>query len=221
LENQKSIFTSFESDNWFLRNREALENKKEFIDMDELIPFVQPNFSILEIGCSNGTKLNYLKNKLPHHQLKFFGIDPSTKSVNDGNEKFGNISLSVGSSDELNFEEDYFDMIIVGFCLYLVDRNLIFKTVSEIDRVLKQKGFLIVTDFEPIAPMRKIYHHTEGVYTYKNNYSNFFTSGGHYSVVRKVPFSDTQIDFAENKNERVASTILYKEKYEDVYALSQ
>lgn len=99
-----------------------------------------------------------------------YGIDPSKKSIEDGRDKFPKINLSEGTSDLLNFNNNIFDIVYVGFCLYVVDRELIFKTISEIDRVLKIKCMLVITDFEPPYPLRNTYKHTEGVFTYKNNH---------------------------------------------------
>ena len=214
---QKDIFINGESDNWFFRNKESLKNQTEFIDVNEVLGYIKEQNNILEIGCSNGTKLNYIQEKLPNLKLSLFGIDPSVKSIEDGKSNFSNLKLEVGTSDLLNYSDGLFDIVIVGFCLYLVDRNLIFKTISEIDRVLKQNGFLVITDFEPPFPTKKPYIHKEGVYSYKNNYSNFFVGGGHYNLLRKVHFSHSDLIFDSNFNERVSSSILYKENLDEVY----
>jgi ubiquinone/menaquinone biosynthesis C-methylase UbiE len=215
--NQKEIFLKEESDNWFIRNKESLKNLTKYIDIDEILDYVKENNNILEIGCANGTKLNYIQQKLPNLNISLFGIDPSIKSIEDGNLNFNKIKLEIGTSDFLNYEDNFFDIVIVGFCLYLVDRELIFKTVSEIDRVLKQKGFLVITDFEPPFPMKKEYIHKEGVYSYKNNYSNFFLGGGHYNLLRKIHFSHSDLIFDSNFDERVSTTILYKENFREIY----
>ena len=69
--------------------------------------------------------------------------------------RYKKLNLKVGSSDNLDFDDLFFDVIILGFCLYLVDRNLIFKTVSEIDRTLKEGGILIINDFDTPFPYKK------------------------------------------------------------------
>lgn len=119
---QKDIFLESEGDNWFKRN------ESDFIDLDEILPFLKSNDKLLEIGCSNGTNLKYLNNKLP--DIELHGIDPSTESVNSGMKDFKNFSLQVGTSDHLDFPDESFDVVLLGFCLYLVDRKLIFKTIS-------------------------------------------------------------------------------------------
>lgn len=215
--NQRDIFINGESDAWFIRNKEILKTRTEFNDINEVLAYVKAKDSILEIGCSNGAKLNYVQEKLPNLGISLFGIDPSIKSIDDGKNNFTNLTLEVGTSDVLNFADNSFDVVIVGFCLYLVDRHLIFKTVSEIDRVLKQNGILVITDFEPPFPIKRPYVHKAGVYSYKNNYSNFFVGGGHYTLLKKIHFNHSNVIFDSNFNERVSTSILYKENLEEVY----
>ena len=113
----------------------------------------------------------------------------------------------------------YFDVVILGFCLYLVDRELLFKTISEVDRTLKQGGYLVITDFETPFPIKRNYEHLEGCFSYKNNYSNFFLGGGHYSLVNKIHTSHSTDMFNPDINERVSTSVLYKEHYSKIYRL--
>ena len=59
--------------------------------------------------------------------------------------------------NSFSFPDNFFDMIILGFCLYLCDRNKLFKIASEVDRVLKENSYLVIIDFYP------------GSFYYKNN----------------------------------------------------
>ena len=68
--------------------------------------------------------------------------------------KYPNLNLKQGTSDQIEFDNQYFNVVILGFCLYLVDRELLFKTISEVDRTLKQGGYLVITDFETPFPSK-------------------------------------------------------------------
>ena len=63
----------------------------------------------------------------------------------------------LGHLISLMFDNEVFDIIICGFFLYLVDRNLVFKTVSEIDRTIKEGGYLVIIDFEVPFPSSNDY----------------------------------------------------------------
>ena len=213
---QKEIFINKEGDQWFKRN---LNNSRNFKDINSFIPLIKDKDKILEIGTSDGIKLDYLSRKLSNLNLGLFGIDPSCKSINSGSQKYPNLNLKQGTSDQIEFEDKYFNVVILGYCLYLVDRELLFKTISEVDRILKHGGYIVITDFETPFPIKRRYENAEGVFSYKNNYPNFFLGGGHYSLINKIHFSHSTDIFNPDFNERVSTSVLYKEHYSKIYRL--
>ena len=213
---QKEMFFTKEGDRWYKRN---LNHSRNFIGINSFIPLIKDKDKILEIGTSDGIKLDYLSRKIPKFNLSLFGIDPSYESINAGSELYPNLNLKQGASDQIEFDNQYFNVVILGFCLYLVDRELLFKTISEVDRTLKQGGYLVITDFETPFPIKRNYEHLEGCFSYKNNYSNFFLGGGHYSLVNKIHFSHSTDIFNPDINERVSTSVLYKEHYSEIYRL--
>lgn len=72
-----------------------------------------------------------------------------------------------------------------GFSLFWVDRKYLFKSVSEADRILKNGGFLFITDFDTVNPYKRINIHNKDTYTYKMNYSNIILSNPQYCLVEK------------------------------------
>ena len=213
---QKEVFINKEGDQWFKRN---LNNSRNFKDIHSFIPLIKDKDKILEIGTSDGTKLDYLSRKIPSLNLSLFGIDPSYESINAGSHLYPNLNLKQGTSDQIEFDNQYFNVVILGFCLYLVDRELLFKTISEVDRTLKQGGYLVITDFETPFPIKRKYEHLEGCFSYKNNYPNFFLGGGHYSLINKIHFSHSTDILNPDFNERVSTSVLYKEQYSKIYRL--
>jgi len=178
-----------------------------------LTPFKSTIGSILEIGCSNGIKLKKLCETL---NAEGRGIDPSPQAVGSGNSLFktqkrDKLELRVGTAHCLPYEDQSFDLVFFGFCLYLVDRTHLFKAVAEADRVLKPGGFLAILDFDPIHRHKRPYHHKEGIFTYKHQYSNLFTASGHYYLVAKESFSHAENFFSKDPNERISVNVLYKE----------
>ena len=217
--NQKKIFLNKEGDQWFKRNSNRHLGNFIDININSFIPLVKDKDKILEIGTSDGRILVYLSIKVPKFNLSLFGIDPSYESINSGSQKYPNLNLKQGTSDQIEFDDNYFNIVILGYCLYLVDRELLFKTISEVDRILKQGGYLVITDFETPFPVKRNYEHSEGCFTYKNNYSNFFLGGGHYSLVNKIHYSHSTDIFNPDINERVSTSVLYKEHYSEIYRL--
>ena len=145
---QKKAFIDFEGDAWYTRNKSYIDSYDGSKDpvCQLLKKYKIEEGNILEIGCSAGYRINYLKQQNPVSHL--YGIDPSLNAVNYGKTKYNNIELSIGTADDISqYQDNFFDTIIVGFVFYVIDRPILFKSIAEIDRLLKNKGNVIIMDF--------------------------------------------------------------------------
>jgi ubiquinone/menaquinone biosynthesis C-methylase UbiE len=212
---QESAFLNGEANNWFNRNREGLRSPDGSIGVNSvtamLIPFKDEISRMLEIGCSDGSKLRSLCKNL---DADAFGIDPSSDAISAGNNVVDSavqMNLTVGTASDLPFESAFFDVVFFGFSLYLVDRNKLFQAVSEADRVLKPGGFLVIQDFDPGYRYKRPYTHLDGISSYKNSYVDLFSASGHYFEAEKVSFSHSKESFDKDPHERISISLLYKE----------
>lgn len=209
---QSQVFLESEGNGWFERNRSALRNAPSHFETDTIKRVLQGHEkgieTILEIGCSNGTKLSDLAT---HFGATGCGIDPSSAAIEDGKRQHPDLNLSVATASSLPYGDNHFDLVYFGFCLYLVDRRDIMKAVAEADRVLKSGGFLSILDFDPTQRHQRPYHHKPGLFSYKTDHSAFFTGTGHYYLVAKDSFSHGANHFSIDSNERVSVSILFKE----------
>lgn len=204
---QKELFLSSEGNAWYERNKNTFNEK----ETDQIINCISelglsPK-KILEIGCSNGYRLNKLNKK---YGSKCFGIDPSLEAIEEGKIAFNKIKLSQGTADSLDFEDNEFDLVIIGFCLYLCDRNDLFKIAYEVDRVLDNKGFIIILDFGPPFPYKNNYKYVEGAFSFKMDYSALFKwNPNYFTIYNKI--SPHEFSFSiDNPNERVSLSVLCK-----------
>lgn len=206
---QKNIFLSGEEDNYYKRNYnnfniDAIPNRA-YLNLEN---YIKKDMKILEIGCSTGTNLNYFNKSI---KCDVYGVDPSSEAVKEGNKIFKDVNLKVGTADNLDFENEFFDLIYFGFCLYLVDRKLLSRVVSEADRVLKNNGILGIIDFDTKIPYKRKYKHFEGVFSYKYEYSKIFLSFPHYRLIEKRIFeyekNNSDYDIINNA---VSTTVLNK-----------
>ena len=213
---QKRIFAEGEGDAWYLRNRSHLQSistLKFRSDIDfvcsELTPHQDSINAVLEVGCSNGLKLEHVCRQL---NATGKGIDPSQKAIQEGNARMGDgiVELTVGSSDSIAFPDNAFDLVNFGFCLYFCDRSKILRSISEADRVLRPGGFLVITDFDAGSPRKNDYTHKPGIYSFKQDYSAILLATSAYHLVAKRSYSHTKTFFDANPDERVATWILYK-----------
>lgn len=171
---QKEIFMQSEGDAWYQRNKETLSERhlpEGDIVLTELVNLFSDfsKLKILEIGCGSGERLSWLKLQ----GADVFGIDPSSDAIDAVIDK--GISAKIGTADNLPYDENEFDIVIVGFCLYLCDRQDLFLISSEINRVLKSTSWLIILDFYNKNHTSNSYAHHEGVHSFKMDYSSMFT----------------------------------------------
>lgn len=213
---QKIIFLSGEADAWFERNEEALKNKDFSQDLvvGEIVEIITNSElggggRLLEIGCGEGGRLEYLQNK---YNLECFGVEPSKKAVEKAISN--GIKAKVGTADQLDFEDNSFDFVIYGFCLYLCDRDDLFQIAKEANRVIKKEGFIVILDFfHPTKDRKNKYIHKEGIYSYKMDYRNLFTWHPFYECYKHKILHHSNLLLTDEINEWISISVLRKNKY--------
>ena len=207
---QKEVFLNEEGDNWYSRNKDYVNQKKMendflFKEIITLSPSENQSLKLLEIGCGNGKRLLELKN----NNFKVFGIDPSKSAITEA--KLNGVDAFVGTADSLPFDDNSFDVLVFGFCLYLCDREDLFKIASEADRVLKNNGYLYIMDFYSKDNFSNNYHHLEGLKSYKMDYSKLFNWHPNYVLIKQILGSHDNISLqTQDKNDWISISVLRK-----------
>jgi ubiquinone/menaquinone biosynthesis C-methylase UbiE len=203
---QKEVFLNGEGNAWFERNKCGFDRASDPVvsAVKRLDIHAQ---SVLEIGCSTGARLECLRETL---NAECHGIEPSDAAVRYGMDKNPLLHLLQGSADHLPYRENSFELVIFGFCLYLCDSNEYFAIAREADRVLKDKGHLVIFDFTSPIPYVVPYSHYPGIYSHKLNWSGMFTWHPAYRLLaREYTEHNEQRSF--HPNERITVDILRKD----------
>ena len=169
---QRQVFLEGEGDAWFKRNHLKSDNQiSEWTMRDPLESLVEklplpdgPKVSVDEIGCGQGLRLRRLRDK---KGWCVAGLDPSEKAI--ATLKEAGIKEFRGSGDELPISDQSVDILNYGFCLYLCDRNYLFKITAEAQRVLKPKTWPAIIDFCSSEHLANTYHHRTGINSYKDD----------------------------------------------------
>jgi 2-polyprenyl-6-hydroxyphenyl methylase/3-demethylubiquinone-9 3-methyltransferase len=113
--------------------------------IEGLIDVSHEEISVLEVGCGGGI----LSEEIARMGFITTGIDPAEQSVlsalNHAKESSLNINYLIGSGEALPFRNNSFDIVLC--CDVLEHVNDLPKVISEISRVLKNKGLFIYDTF--------------------------------------------------------------------------
>lgn len=184
---QSDIIQASEADSWFQRNlnkdRSDDPMLKEILGNPNLKPL-----SVLEIGCGTGWRLARLKGHIPGVDCR--GCDLSWEAINYGRSKFTKLGLRNSPAHETGYPSNTFDLVILGFFLYLADREHLFQIVAEADRLLIDKGALIVQDFVPDKPHSRDYAHDRRLTTYKMGYHQLWLANPSYSLEQLTMYGE-------------------------------
>lgn len=172
---QTNAFAESEGDRYFMRNKSVAFDA----DSDPLcqllrVAELRPT-SILEIGASRGDRLAALANR---HGCRVVGVEPSENAVLEGRSAH-QIEMHVGTMSAVPLDEK-FDVVLVNFVFHWVGRSDLLRSVAEVDRLVADGGHLGIGDFLPSGFTRTPYHHREGLWTFKQDYSALFEASGIY-----------------------------------------
>lgn len=100
----------------------------------------QSSGKLLDVGCADGTTTLQIHKNFP--KLKITGIDAYDKAVNFAKKTKTKINFIVADAHKLPFKNSTFDIIITIETLEHLENPRL--ALSEIRRVLKRRGFLII-----------------------------------------------------------------------------
>ena len=131
---------------------------------------------VLEIGAANGARLAKISERF---EARAVAVEPSAEAIQDGRVRFPDVKFVKAKASAIPLQE-MFDLIIINFVLHWVDRRNLLRSMAEIDRLLKDGGYLIIGDFLPSNLTKVRYHHVKNqeIYTYKQNYAATFLASG-------------------------------------------
>lgn len=112
---------------------------------------VNQKLHILDFGCGDGMMTHYLGEKFKNSIV--VGVDPSAKSIDVAQKKYGSTSLTFAVSDtKIPFEDHAFDIICTASVLHHISFSEHKHYLDEIFRVLKPGGTFIMFELNPLNP---------------------------------------------------------------------
>ena len=208
---QRQVFLDGEGDAWFQRNYKS--DADQIADLpfsDPLVGLLEnlplPNgaqTSVLEVGCGQGLRLARLNSS---KGWSVAGIDPSEMAIAEMTA--AGYRGVVGTAESLALPDKSVDLLIYGFCLYLCDRNDLFRIAAEAHRVLKPESWLAILDFWSPYQRVNAYHHRSGIKSYKDDLPGLFSWHPSYVITDHCLRHHSSRSYTDNQQEWVAATLL-------------
>jgi len=104
MEKNKTFFEGGEANEWFRRNKEALESRNNDSTTDLLVdwlkPFATEISDVLEIGCGSAHRLKKMADSF---SAKGFGVEPSYEAIEYIENNFPQIVAKKGFGDDVPY----------------------------------------------------------------------------------------------------------------------
>lgn len=104
---------------------------------------IKPNSKVLDLCSGSGDLSRIAKDMEP--SIESFGVDFSEKMINIAKTKAPNTVFSLQDATNTDFEDSYFDYILMGFGLRNIEDRK--KALKEVFRLLKKGGYFLHIDF--------------------------------------------------------------------------
>jgi ubiquinone/menaquinone biosynthesis C-methylase UbiE len=115
---------------------------------------LKPDAKILDVGCAKGFLVYDFIRQYP--QLKVFGIDVSKYAIDNCHPEVKDF-LKVGNAKNIEFEDNYFDLVISINTVHNLDLNDCINSIKEISRVSKSNSFITVDAFNSEEEKERMY----------------------------------------------------------------
>jgi len=201
---QDDVYKKIEADQFFERNAYDFnilpEKKKSLIDYHFKVLNTGTNNAVLEIGCHIGDLLHYAGEKFGSSRR--VGIEPSKKAVEHGKKIFHKNHYITGViADKLEIDFKPVDLIIINDVFCWISRETLFLSLTNIDKVLKIGGKILLRDFLPngfVANRNK--HVTDHqVFCYKviGSHGQIFVDSGKYKLLSSRVFMGDELSLSK------------------------
>ena len=116
--------------------------------------------SLLDVGTGTGNFIPVLHEAMP--RVKITGIDPNVESLEEAVATYPEFTFREMSGEALRYQDNTFDVASISMALHHLPN--VFKTFTEMQRVVKPGGWIIVNELysdklNPAQKVQKRMHH--------------------------------------------------------------
>lgn len=168
-----------DADAWYERNKHKIGRGDDPV-IDALKDILDGTTvtRAFEFGCANGWRLFRLRAR---YGCEMWGSELSPAACRDADPRI-----------KMNMEPAVFscDLVIMGFCLYLIQPDSLTYWVHYADKILVDGGHLVIHDFLPEYPYSRIFEHNPNLRSRKMDHSALWLAHPAYSLVERRIIGD-------------------------------
>lgn len=144
---------------------EELHGEEQLRKIEIISKYIEPKLdeTLLDVGCGTGISTE-------PWICKKHGIDSSKKLIEIAKEKNSETDYKVAAAEEIPFEDDQFDYVISvtavqNFCD-------IEKGLTEMKRVLKEKGIIVISTLKDSPNLKSIHKNINEAFNIEQTYED-------------------------------------------------
>lgn len=123
--------------------------KNKWKEFETFLPYIKDGDNLADIGCGNGRFYEFLKE---YKNINYTGVDNS-KSLLDKAKKAHNVSFIPGDHLRIPIKDKTQDVVVsIASLHHIPSDDYRDKAISELSRILKDKGILILTVWNLFQP---------------------------------------------------------------------
>lgn len=107
--------------------------------------------TIIDFGCGIGGSLAFLKKYFTTSMI--YGCDVSSESISVAREMNPDCKLDIVNDNSLPYNADFCDVVFCACVFHHIDQHMYEKWLTEIRRVLKVGGHIVIYEHNPYNPL--------------------------------------------------------------------
>ncbi len=109
--------------------------------LNDLVKKFKQGDRVLNIGVGGGVFEKLAKN----NQIDIYSLDPNENTIKRIENFIGNQKAKVGYSQNIPFDGEFFDGVVMSEVIEHLEEDILYSTLSDVNRVLKKGGKFIGT----------------------------------------------------------------------------
>lgn len=216
--NQEKLFIEEQADAYFDRNFtkdiQAASKEHKIIQLIKTIDLPKTG-NLIDLGGAAGSVAAGIIKIFP--DWKGTVLEPSQKATKAGSKIFPWIDFICGSvAKKKDMPNKVFDLAIISMVFSWIDRGLLSQAIANIDSLVKPSGHIIIRDFYTPFPRANNYHHKDGIFTYKQDYTSPFKSLNIYTEIYREsgPVKHSNFDNNDPYDDWTLTSVLKKDLFD-------